>query len=80
MPTPCLLGDGENRIEMAGEVAVDTDWIEAAQQVGALRHRLVEQLRRARRAQHAALREGDDLDGDEIAEALADRQHGMEVP
>ena len=26
------------------------------------------------------MREGDDLDGDEVAEALADRQHGMEVP
>ena len=43
-------------------------------QVGALGDRLVEQLGRARRAQDAALREGDDLDGDEIAEALADLQ------
>ena len=34
---------------------------------------------RARRAQDAALREGDDLDGDEVAEALADLQDLVEV-
>ena len=38
------LGDGEDRIEMGVEVAVDADRIEAAHEVRALRDRLVEQL------------------------------------
>ena len=73
------LGDGEDRIEMAVEIAVDADGIEAAQKVGALGDGGVEQRGRARRAQDAALREGDDLDGDEVAETLADLQDLVEV-
>jgi hypothetical protein len=64
---------------MAVEVAVDADRVEPAHQVGALGDCLVEQRGGAGRAGDAALREGDDLDADEIAEALADRQHGLEV-
>ena len=74
------LGDGEDRIEMAVEVAVDADRVEAAQKVGALGDGGVEQRRGARRAQDAALREGHDLDGDEVAEALAHLQDLVEVP
>ena len=74
------LGDGEHRIEMGVQVAVDADRVESAHESRALRDRFVEQLRRAGRAQDAALREGHDLDGDEVAEMLANLQHLMEVP
>ena len=67
-------------LEMAVEIAVDADGIEAAQKVGALGDGLVEQLRGARRTRDAALREGHDLDGDEIAEALAHLQYLVKVP
>ena len=73
------LSDGEDRVEVAVEIAIDADGIEAAQKVGALGDGGVEQGCRARRAQDAALREGDDLDGDEVAEALADLQDLVEV-
>jgi hypothetical protein len=73
------LGDGEDRVEMAIEVAVDADGIEAAQKVGAFGDGGIEQRGRARRAQDAALREGDDLDGHQVAEALADLQDLVEV-
>ncbi len=72
-------GDGKDRIEMAVEIAVDAHWIESAQKVGALGDGRIQQVGRARRAQDAALREGDDLDGDEIAEALAHFQDLVEV-
>ena len=42
------LGDGEDRIEMAVEIAVDAHGIEAAHQVGALGDGGVEQSRRSR--------------------------------
>ena len=73
------LGDGEDRVEMAIEVAVDPNRIEAAQKVGALGDGSVQKLRRARRAQDAALREGHDLDGHEIAEAFTHLEDLMEV-
>ena len=79
MPTPRRSAMAKIAIEMAVEVAVDADGIEAAQKVGALGDGGVEQGGRARRAQDAALREGDDLDGDEVAEALADLQDLVEV-
>ena len=72
-------GDGEDRIEMAVEVAVDADGIEAAQKVGALGDGGVQQLSGARRAQNAALREGHDLDRDQVAEALAHLQDLVEI-
>ena len=46
MPTPRRSAMAKIAIEMAVEVAVDADRIEAAHQVGALGDRLVEQLRR----------------------------------
>ena len=79
MPTPWRSAMREDRVEMAAEIAVDADRIEAAHQVGALHDRLVEQLGGAGRAGDAALREGDDLDRDQVAEALAHLQDGVQV-
>ena len=73
------VSDGEDGVEMGVEVAVDADRVETTHQIRALSDRLVEQLRRAGRAQDAALGEGHDLDGDEIAEMLADLQDLMKV-
>ena len=70
-------GDAEDRIEMAIEIAVDADGIEAAHKVGALGDRGIQQIGGAGRASDAALREGHDLDGDEVAEALAHLQDLM---
>ena len=74
-----LAGNAEDRVEMAVLVAVDADGIEPAHQVGTLGDRCVQQFGGARRAAHAALREGHDLDRDEVAEAFAHLQDLVEI-
>ena len=49
------LGDGEDGVEMGHRIAVDGARVDAANDVGAQRHRLVHQLRRPRRRQHPGL-------------------------
>ena len=55
-------GEAEEGVEGCHRVAVDRAGVEAADDVGALRQRAIEQLRRPGPTQHARLREGDDLD------------------
>src|SRR5690348_2642199 len=74
-----LLGDAEDRTEVTIEVAIDTYGIEAAQKIGAFGDGSIEEVGRAGRAQDPALREGDDLDRDEIAETLANLQDLVEI-
>ena len=72
------LGDAEDRVEMALDVVVDAGGIEPADEVGALAHRRVEQVGDAGDRHDAALREGDDLDIDEIPRRLAHPQQRVQ--
>ena len=74
-PDAAPFGDGEDAVELALGIAVDLRRVDAADEIGAHRHRLVEQGKDAGAAHDAALREGDDGQPDLAAEALA---HGDE--
>ena len=65
------LGDGEDRVEMAVDVAVDPRRVEPAHQIGAVGDRGIEQLGRARRGEDAALGKGHQLDVDQSPVTLA---------
>jgi hypothetical protein len=79
MPTPRRSAMAKIGSRWPSRVAVDADRIEATQKVGALGDGGVEQVGRARRAQDAALREGHDLDGDQVAKALPHFQDLVEI-
>ena len=64
-------GDRKDRVEMTADVIIDAGRIEPANEVGAVANRLVEQLLHARISEDSALREGDDLDVDEISRRLS---------
>ena len=74
---PC--GDREDAVQLALRVAIDFQRIDAADQIGAVAHRRVEQIENARTAHHAALRKGDDLHTCAVAIALARSQHTVEL-
>src|SRR6266851_7489285 len=58
-PVPC--GDREDAVELTFRIAVDLQGVDAADQIGALAHRRVEQVEDTGAAHDAALRKGDDL-------------------
>jgi hypothetical protein len=72
------LGDAEHHIEMFLDIAVEATGIETADHVRAEIESSIEQIRRARTAQDAALREGDKLDVDEVAMRLAHGEDGLQ--
>ena len=78
-PTPCRAAIAEDAIELALWVAIDLQGVDAADQIGALAHRRVEQVEDAGAAHDAALRKGDDLHIHPAAVALARREHAVEL-
>ncbi len=73
------LGDGEDGVEMPVNVAVDPGRVEAADQIGAVGDRGIEQLGRARRGEDAALGKRHQLDVDQRAVALAQLDERMQA-
>ena len=71
--------DREDAVELRLRVAVDADRVEPADRFGAFAHGELEQLERAGADRHAALREGDQLDRDRVAVALAHRLQAVQV-
>ncbi len=78
-PTPCRCGDREDAVELTLRVAIDLQGVDAADQIGAVPHRRVEQVEDAGAAHDAALRKGDDLHAHPAAVPLARRQHPVEL-
>jgi hypothetical protein len=78
-PLAVALGDPEDDLQLSLDVAVEPGRVEAADDVGAEHDRLLQQRRRAEVAQHARLREGDDLHAREVADALARLQHRLDA-
>ena len=62
-----LGGEREHGVDLPDRVAIDRRRVEAAEVVGAGAGRVGEQLEHAGAAQHAVLRERDDLDGERVA-------------
>jgi hypothetical protein len=73
------LGETEDDVELASDIAVKAGGVQAADKVGTGPQRLLEQLRRAAFGDNAALRERDKLDIDPVAIGVAHSQHGLEV-
>src|SRR5262245_59075991 len=63
---------------MALGIAIDRARVEAADYFDAHRERAIHHLEHARRNQQPRLREGDDLDVDRVAVALAGRHHALD--
>ena len=59
-----LRGEGEDRVELADRVAVDARRVDAAEVLDAAARGLAHHVEHAGPAQHAVLRERDDLDGE----------------
>ncbi|MEU7387863.1 hypothetical protein [Streptomyces tanashiensis] len=72
-------GEAEDGVELAGRVAVEAHRVEAADEVGAVGQRGVEELGDAGRGDDPGLREGDELDAEPVAERLADVEEGVQV-
>ena len=60
-PHPAAFRNAEQDIELAGQIAVETDRINAADQIGAVADCGVQQFRHPGSPHHTALREGNDL-------------------
>ncbi len=73
-----LLRNAEDHVEMALDIAVEARRIEPADGVGAEPDRFVEQLRRAGTAEDPALREGHELDVDQLPIFVAHLEDGLE--
>jgi hypothetical protein len=73
------LRETEDGVEMAVEIVVDAERIEAANQIAPHFHGLVEQLDGAWAAPDAALRKRHELDIDEGRPGFAQSQHGFDV-
>ena len=71
--------DAEDRVQLAAGVAVDAGGVHAADQLGSVLHRSLEQIGGARTRHHTALREGHHLDRDEVAQPPPRRHHAVEV-
>ena len=69
-----LLGESEQQIELAVQVPVLDDGVDAADHVRPHRQRLVHQLQGAGGGEHAVLREGDDLEVGGVGEGGLDLQ------
>ena len=71
--------DRKDTVELPLRVTVNLQRIDAADQIGAVANRRVEQVEDARTAHHAALRERDDLHRRPIAIALACRKNAFQL-
>ena len=69
--------DRKNRIKLSGNIAIDASRIEAADKIGAVADRLIEQIGRTRVRNHAALRESDDLDLKEMPNFLPETKKSV---
>jgi hypothetical protein len=74
------LAKPEDRVEMALGIAVDRAGIEPADDLAAGLHRRIHQFQRARPAQQAGLREGDEFDIDDVPPGVARRQDALDAP
>ena len=75
-----LPGQPEKQVQLAVQVPVLPDGVDAAHQVRAHRQRLVHQLVTAGRGKHAILRKGDDLEVCGVRECGLDLEQGLDVP
>ena len=73
------IGNSKNAVELALGVAINLQWVDAADQIGAAPHRSLEQIKNTGAAHNAALRKGDDLHARPIAIVLARSQHAVEL-
>jgi hypothetical protein len=73
------LGEAENEVELAVDVAVEAGRVEAADQVGAGHQGRGQEVGRPGLGRHAALREGDELNVDPVAKGLAHPDHSFEI-
>jgi hypothetical protein len=71
--------DAEHHVELTASVPVDAGGIHAADQLGPVLHRLLQELGGAGARNHPALGKGDDLDRDGVAQAAAGGHHALEV-
>lgn len=71
--------DREDAIELALGVAVDFKRVEAADEIGAIAHRQVEQVEHAWAAHHAALRKRDDLHPHPVAIPVTRGQYALQL-
>jgi hypothetical protein len=69
--------DRENRIKLSGNIAIDACRIQAADKIGAVADRLIEQMGSAWVRNYAALRESDDLDLKEMSNLIPETQKGV---
>jgi hypothetical protein len=69
--------DRKNRIELSGNIAIDACRIQAADKIGAVADRPIEQMGSARVRNYAALRESDDLDLKEMSNLIPETQKGV---
>ena len=77
--TPELFGQAEHRIDVALRVAVDRARVQPAHRLGAKPQRLFQQFHRAGPHQHAALRERDEVDIDNVGQRLPRRHHALDA-
>src|SRR5712691_2112382 len=68
-----------NLLRSHGSFLISLQGVDAADQIGALAHRRVEQIEDAGTAHDAALRKGDDLHAHKAAVPLARREHALEL-
>ena len=68
----------EDDVEMAVEITIEARRIEAADEIGAEADRRIQKLRRAGARKDTALREGDELDVDDVAIVLAHLQDRLQ--
>ena len=73
------LGQAEDDVELAFDVAVEARRVQTANEVGAGPQRRGHEVRRPILRHDAALREGDELNVDPVAISLAHLQHGFEI-
>ena len=73
------LGEAEDDVELALDVAIEARRVEAADQVGAGHKRRGQEVGRPGLGRHAALREGDELNVDPVAKGLAHPDHRFEI-
>ncbi len=73
------LGEAEDDIELAVQIGVDADRVDAADDVGTGAERLVEQLGHAGRGDDAALRERHELDVEEVRHLVPEQDERLEA-
>ena len=77
--TPEFFGQAEHRIDMALRVAIDRTWVQSAHRLGAKPQRLFQQFDCTGSHQHAALRERDEVDIDNVGQRFPRRHHTLDA-